>query len=96
MFVVGLYSILEYEGIFCNWSFTTNIVFRITLVTIPVVIYLLIRHFVYKKCCIWLKLEKEYRKLFDLSDLELEQRYAEIAAVNKDKDSWASVERCGH
>ena len=96
MFVVGLYSILEYEDIFYDWSLNANIVFRITLVTIPVVIYLIMRHFVYKKCCIWLKLEKEYRKLFDLSDAELEQRYVEITAANKDKDFWASKERCGH
>lgn len=96
MFVVGLYSLLEYADLFYDWLPNRNIAFRCALIIIPIIIYFIIRHFVYKKCYVWLRLEKEYRKLFNLSDLELEQRYAEISAANKNKNFWASMERCGH
>lgn len=92
MFIVGLYTILEYADIFSEWKPNTIFLFRLALVVIPIATYFIFRHFVYSKCSDWLEKEKKYRKVFELPEEEFNQHYIEIVAANRDKDLWPVID----
>ena len=93
MIVMGFYSVLEYAGMFSNWKPDSSSLYWLILIVMPLTIYFMVRYFVRIKCYYWLKAEKKYRKIFELSEEEFNQKCKKMAVANQDKNLYPIINK---